>query len=72
MNDQRQIKSRLKEAEIYLQYLHEDIDSAESVPEDVASQIDQLLKEAAQKLREAGNLLNLKNKADQSSLQRKG
>jgi hypothetical protein len=72
MNGPRQIKLRLKEAGIYLQYLQEDIDSVESIRENIASQIDQLLREATQKLREAGNLLNLGTKGDQSSLQREG
>ena len=72
MNDQRQIKYRLKEAGIYLQYLHEDIDSVEFIRENIASQVDQLLEEATQKLREAANLLNLETKRDQGSLQREG
>jgi hypothetical protein len=72
MNDQRQIKYRLKEAGIYLQYLHEDLDSVEFIRENIASQIDQLLKGAAQKLRKAANLLNLETKGDQGSLQREG
>jgi hypothetical protein len=72
MNDQRQIKYRLKEAGIYLQYLHEDLDSVEFIRENIASQIDQLLKGAAEKLRKAANLLNLETKGDQGSLQREG
>ena len=72
MNAQRQIKYRLKEAGIYLQYLHEDIDSVEFIRENIASQVDQLLEEATQKLREAANLLNLETKRDQGSLQREG
>jgi hypothetical protein len=72
MNGHREIKVRLKEAEIYLQFLKEDIDSIEFIRENIASQIDQLLREATQKLREAGNLLNLGTKGDQSSLQREG
>ncbi len=46
MNDNRHIKLRLKEAEIYLRYLHEDIDSVQSIRTSITSQIDQLLKEA--------------------------
>lgn len=72
MNDQRQIKYRLKEAGIYLQYLHEDLDSVEFIRENIACQIDQLLKGAAEKLRKAANLLNLETKGDQGSLQREG
>jgi hypothetical protein len=72
MNDQRQIKYRLNEAGIYLQYLHEDIDSVEFVRENIASQVDQLLKEATQRLREAANLLNLETKGNHGSLQREG
>ena len=71
MNDNRQIKLRLKEAGIYLRYLHEDIDSVKSMRASIASQIDQLLKEATRKLREAGNLLNFETKGDQSYLQLK-
>ena len=71
MNDNRQIKLRLKEAGIYLRYLHEDIDSVKSIRASIASQIDQLLKEATRKLREAGNLLNFETKGDQGYLQRK-
>lgn len=71
MNGPRQIKFRLKEAGIYLEYLHEDMDSVESIHEHIASRIDQLLEEATQKLREAGNLLNLGTKGDQASLQNK-
>jgi hypothetical protein len=51
MNDHRQIKFRLKEAEMYLQFLNEDLDLAESINESIASQIDQLLKEATTRLR---------------------
>ena len=51
MNDHRQIKFRLKETEMYLQFLNEDLDLAESINESIASQIDQLLKEATTRLR---------------------
>ena len=71
MNDYRQIKLRLKEAGIYLRFLHEDIDSVKSIRVSIASQIDQLLKEATRKLREAGNLLNVETKGDQNYLERK-
>lgn len=37
MNDSRQIKLRLKETGMYLQFLNEDIDSIESIRENVAS-----------------------------------
>jgi hypothetical protein len=72
MNDNRHIKLRLKEAEIYLRYLLEDIDSVQSIRASITSQIDQLLKEATRKLREAGNLLSFETKGDQRYLQRKG
>ena len=58
MNDHRQIKLRLKESEMYLQFLNEDIDSIESINEDTASRIEQLLQEATKKLRESANLFN--------------
>ena len=67
MNDYRQIKLRLKEAGVYLRFLHEDIDSGKSIRASIATQVDQLLKEATQKLREAGNLLNVETKVDQNS-----
>ena len=71
MNDYRQIKLRLKEAGVYLRFLHEDIDSAKSIRASIATQIDQLLKEATRELREAGNLLNVETKGDQNYLERK-
>ncbi len=57
MNDHRQIKFRVKETEMYLQFLNEDLDLAESINESIASQIDQLLKEATTRLRKSANLL---------------
>jgi hypothetical protein len=62
MNDSRQIKLRLKETEMYLQFLNEDIESIESIRENVASQIEQSLQEATEKLRESANLLDLEIK----------
>jgi len=64
MNDHRQIKFRLKETEMYLQFLNEDLDLAESIDESIASQIDQLLKEATTRLRESANLLNVEVKGE--------
>lgn len=62
MNDHRQIKFRLKETEMYLQFLNEDLDLAESINESIASRIDQLLKEAITRLRESANLLHVEVK----------
>lgn len=62
MNDHRQIKFRLKETEMYLQFLNEDLDLAESINESIASQIDQLLKEATTRLRKSANLLHVEVK----------
>ncbi len=59
MNEQRQIKFRLKEAEMYLQFLSEDLDLAESINESTASQIDQLLEKATTRLRKSTNLLHV-------------
>lgn len=62
MNDHRQIKVRLKETEMYLQFLNEDLDLAESIDERIASRIDQLLKEATTRLRKSANLLHVEVK----------
>ena len=59
MNCRRQIKLRLKEAEMYLQFLNEDMDSVEAVDEDVASRIVQLLQQVTKRLRESANLLHV-------------
>jgi len=59
MNDLAQIKFQLEEAELYLRFLSEDIYSVESIRENVASQISQLLKEATKRLRESANLLHV-------------
>ena len=59
MNDHRQIEFLLKEARIHIQFLNEDLGSIESIREDMAPQIEQLLEEATKKLRESANLLNL-------------
>lgn len=64
MNDSRQIKMRLKETGMYLQFLNEDIDSIESIRENVASQIEQSLQEATEKLRDSANLLDLEIKGE--------
>lgn len=64
MNGHIQIKIRLKEAGIYLQFLKEDIDSTEFIRENIASQIEQLLKEVTKKLRKSANLLNLEIKRE--------
>ena len=62
MNDHRQIKFRLKEAEMHLQFLSEELDLTESMDTSIASQINQLLKEARKLLGESANLLDLKLK----------
>ena len=59
MNDHRQIKFRLKETEMYLQFLNEDLDLAESIDERIASQVNQLLKEDRKLFRESANLFNI-------------
>ena len=70
MNGHRQIKLWLKEAGIYLEFLNEDIDSIESIRENMASQIEQLLKEATKKLRESVNLLNIEIKKERNKKSR--
>jgi len=69
MNDHVRIKLRLKEAEMYLQFLNEDMDSIESISEDLASQIEQLFKEVTKRLRELANLLDfeIKRESDKKS-----
>ncbi len=64
MNDRRQIKFQLKEAEIYLQFLNEDLDLVESITENTASQINHLLKEATRRLRKSVNLFHIEIKKD--------
>jgi hypothetical protein len=64
MNAHRQIKIRLQEAGISLQFLKEDIDSIEFIRENVASQIEQLLQEVTKKLRKSADLLNLEMKRE--------
>ena len=64
MNDHRDIKFRLNEAEMYLQFLDEDLDLAKSINESITSQIDQLLNEATTRLRESANLLDFEIKGE--------
>jgi hypothetical protein len=64
MNDRRNIKFRLEEAEMYLQFLKEDLDLIESLDESIVSQINQLLKEARRLLRESANLFNIEIEKD--------
>lgn len=66
MNSHKQIKLCLKEAAIYLQFLNEDMDSIESVRENMVFQIEQLLKEATKKLRESVNLLKIEIKKERN------
>ena len=66
MNDSRQIKLLLKEAEMYLQFLNEDMDSGEFINEDLASRIEQLLQEMNKRVRELANLLELQIKGERA------
>jgi len=66
MNDSRQIKLLLKEAEMYLQFLNEDMDSVEFINEDLASRIEQLLQEVNKRVRELANLLELQIKGERA------
>ena len=67
MNDHKQINFLLKEAEMYLQFLNEDVDSVESINENIASQIAQMLSEVKIRLRESANLLDFEIKGDKKS-----
>ena len=58
MNEHRQIKFLLKEAEMYLQFLNEDIDEVESIGEKSTSDLTDVLKEVTRKLREAANIFH--------------
>lgn len=49
---------------MYLQFLDEDLDLAESINESIASQINQLLNEATTRLRESANLLHVEVKGE--------
>ncbi len=62
MTDLRQIKILLKEAGLYIQFLNEDVDSVESIRQNMAFSIEELLKQATKNLRESANLLNLEVK----------
>ncbi len=64
MNDRSQIKFLIKEAEMYLQFLKEDLDLIESLDESIDSRINQLLKEARKLLRESANLLDFEIKGE--------
>ena len=66
MNDSRQIKLLLKEAEMYLQFLNEDMESVEFINEDLASRIEQLLQEVNKRVRELANLLELQIKGERA------
>ena len=67
MYDHKQINFLLKEAEMYLQFLNEDVDSVESINENIASQIAQMLTEVKIRLRESANLLDFEIKGDKKS-----
>jgi len=71
MNDHRNIKFRLKEAEMYLQFLREDMDSVESINEDIAPRIEQLLQEVSERLRQLANLLDLQIKGERAKKTKK-
>lgn len=62
MTDLRQIKILLKEAGLYIQFLNEDVDSVESIRQNMAFSIEELLKQATKNLRKSANLLNLEVK----------
>ena len=64
MNDHRQIKFLLKEAEMYLQFLNEDIDAIESIDEKSTSDLTDVLIEVTGKLREAANIFHLEIKRE--------
>ena len=64
MNEHRQIKFLLKEAEMYLQFLNEDIDAVESFGEKTTSDLTDVLKEVTGKLREAVNIFHLEIKRE--------
>ena len=64
MNDHRQIKFLLKEAEMYLQFLNEDIDAIESIDEKSTSDLTNVLIEVTGKLREAANIFHLEIKRE--------
>jgi len=72
MNDHRGIRLSLKEAEVYLQFLNEDMDRIESLRESVVSQMEKLLKGATKKLQESLNLLDMeiKEEKDKKSKQK--
>lgn len=52
---------------MYLQFLNEDVDSVESINENIASQIAQMLSEVKIRLRESANLLDFEIKGDKKS-----
>ena len=56
----------LKEAEMYLQFLNEDMDSVEFINKDLASRIEQLLQEVNKRVRELANLLELQIKGERA------
>jgi len=64
MNNHRQIKLLIREAEMYLQFLNEDIDAVESVGERSTSQLTDVLIEVVGKLREAANIFHLEIKRE--------
>ena len=65
MNNHRQVKFLLREAEMYLQFLTEDLDAIESIGEKSTSQLADVLSEVTRKLREAANLFHLEIKREE-------
>jgi hypothetical protein len=65
MNDFRQIKFLLREAEMYLQFLTEDLDAIESIGEKSTSQLAGMLSKVTRKLREAANIFHLEIKREE-------
>ena len=59
MDHHRQIRFLLREAEMYLQFLTEDLDVIESICEKSTSHIIDMLSEVTGKLREAANIFHL-------------
>jgi hypothetical protein len=59
MDHHRQIRFLLREAEMYLQFLTEDLDAIESIGEKSTSHLIDVLSEVTGKLREAANIFHL-------------
>ena len=71
MKDHRQIRFQLRESEMYLQFLREDMDSVGSINEDIAPRMEQLLQEVAERLRQLANLWDLQIKGERAKKTKK-